>query len=126
MGKKRKSSIIQDDVYNSPSEKSPYWDDYSRGRGARGEPEDPRANPDVLPAQENQGPSTPQLIFGEAVSRLAGRQREVYLLMMREGRSLSDAAKILSIEKTTAQKYVDRAVQFIEGYCKQAIKAGRI
>jgi DNA-directed RNA polymerase specialized sigma24 family protein len=92
--------------------------------------EDARANSDSLREDEamyaNGGPSTPRLLFGEAVEHLQGRQKEVYLLTMREGKSLAEAAEILNIEKGTAQKYRERAIKFIESYCKIAIQKGRI
>lgn len=126
MAKKRKGDIVNDERYKVVSERSPYWDDFSRGRGARGEQEHPLANPDVLPEQLCTAPSTPHLILGEAIEHLQGRQREVYLLTMRESKSLADTAEILGIEKSTAQKYKERAIEFITQYCKRAIKAGRI
>jgi DNA-directed RNA polymerase specialized sigma24 family protein len=84
------------------------------------------ANPDILPKMEIAAPSTPQLLMGEAVEHLQGRQREIYMLTMREDKSLAEAAEILNIEKGTAQKYKERAIKFIEGYCKAAIAKGRV
>ena len=84
------------------------------------------ANPDMLAETEIAAPSTPQLLMGEAVEHLQGRQREVYLLTMREDKSLAEAAEILGIEKGTAQRYKERAIKFIESYCKQAIAKGRV
>lgn len=113
----------------SRGEQSPYWD-HVRLKGESGESgdlrENPLANPDVLPETEIASPSTPQLIMGEAISHLQGRQKEVYLLTMRESKSLAEAAEILGIEKGSAQKYKERAVKFIEGYCREAIKKGRV
>lgn len=92
--------------------------------------EDVRANPDSLRDDEtmyaNEQPSTPQLLMGEAVMHLQGRQREVYLLTMREGKSLAEAAEVLGIEKGTAQKYRERAIKFISQFCKAAIERGRV
>jgi RNA polymerase sigma factor (sigma-70 family) len=84
------------------------------------------ANPDVLPETEIAAPSTPQLLMGEAIAHLQGRQREVYILTMREDKSLAEASEILGISKGTAQKYRERAIKFISQYCKNAILQGRI
>jgi len=92
--------------------------------------EDVLANPDSLQESEamyaNDQPSNPHFILGEAVEHLQGRQREVYLLTMREEKSLAEAAQVLGIAKGTAQKYQERAIKFIESYCKQAINRGRV
>jgi DNA-directed RNA polymerase specialized sigma24 family protein len=126
--KQQKDKVIQTrDAYQG--ERSPYWDDLNaRGRGENGDElrEHPQANPDVLPETEIAAPSTPQLLMGEAVMHLQGRQREVYLLTMREGKSLAEAAEVLGIEKGSAQKYKERAIKFIEGYCKEAMARGRV
>ena len=90
------------------------------------ETENVLANPDCLAERENDSPSSPQQIMGEAVSRLAGRQKEVYLLVMREDKSLAETADILNIAKGSVQVYLDRAIRFISGYCKQAIETGRV
>lgn len=71
-------------------------------------------------------PSNPQLLMGEAIQHLQGRQKQVYLLVMRDDRSLTEAAKVLGIGKSTAQSYLERAVAFIKGYCEQAIEGGRV
>jgi DNA-directed RNA polymerase specialized sigma24 family protein len=84
------------------------------------------ADPDILPEMKIASPSTPQLIMGEAIDHLQGRQREVYILTMREGKSLTETAAILSIQKGSAQKYKERAIKFIENWCKQAIVKGRV
>jgi len=119
--KKQKDSVEQRrDIYIG--ERSPYWDDVATHDGH----ENPLANPDVLPETEIAAPSTPQLLMGEAVEHLQGRQREVYLLTMREGKSLAEAAEILGISKGTAQRYKERAIRFIESYCRQAIAKGRV
>ena len=92
--------------------------------------EDVRANPDSLREDEgiyaNDQPSTPHLLMGEAIGHLQGRQKEVYLLTMREGKSLAEAAEVLGIAKGTAQKFRERAIKFIEQYCKAAIAGGRV
>lgn len=83
------------------------------------------ANPDQLPEQSS-GPSSPQRLMGEAITHLQGRQKEVYLLVMREDKSLGEAAEILQISKGTVQTYLDRAIAFITQYCKQAVEQGRV
>lgn len=107
-----------------------YWG-WMEGHGKRAKfgfssAEQPQANPDVLPEAEAVGPSTPQLLMGEAIQHLQGRQKEVYLLTMREGRSLAEAAKVLEISKGTAQRYRERAIKFISGYCREAMERGRV
>lgn len=71
-------------------------------------------------------PSSPQLLMGEAILHLQGRQKEVYLLVMREDKSMAEAAEILNIGKSTVQTYLDRAISFISDYCKAAIEQGRM
>jgi len=92
--------------------------------------EDLRANPDSLREDEalyaNDHPSTPQYLMGEAVQHLQGRQRECYILTMREGKSFSEAAEILGIGKGRVQQYRTRAIKFISAYCEAAIKGGRV
>lgn len=83
------------------------------------------ANPDCL-ADQPARPSSPQLVMGEAVAHLQGRQKEAYLLVMREDRSFSEAAEILNVSKSTVQTHLDRAIAFITAYCKQAMEGGRI
>jgi DNA-directed RNA polymerase specialized sigma24 family protein len=117
-----------------PGEHSPYWDyvrtheSIASSHGPNGVDmnERPEANPDVLPETEVAAPSTPQLLMGEAVQHLQGRQREVYLLTMREGKSLAEAAEVLGIEKGSAQKYKERAIKFISAWCKNAMAKGRV
>lgn len=89
------------------------------------EGEDMLANPDCL-VERNTSPSTPQLLMGEAILHLQGRQREVYLLVMREDKSMAEAAEILNISKGTVQTYLDRAIAFIVGYCHEAMQKGRV
>ena len=124
--KTQKTKVIKSKKDSSHSGYSAYWDDFNRRRGVEGGQELPQANPDMLPETEIAAPSTPQLLMGEAVEHLQGRQREVYLLTMREGKSLAEVAEILRISKGTAQKFKERAIKFIESYCKQAIAKGRV
>jgi DNA-directed RNA polymerase specialized sigma24 family protein len=92
--------------------------------------EDVRANPDSLREDEsiygNEQPSTPHFLMGEAVEHLQGRQKEVYLLTMRENKSLAETAEVLGIAKGSAQKYQERAIKFIQQYCQAAIVKGRV
>lgn len=71
-------------------------------------------------------PSSPQQLMGEAIEHLQGRQREVYILTMREDKSLSEAGEILAISKDSVRTYLDRAIAFISAYCQQGIDQGRI
>lgn len=75
---------------------------------------------------QSTAPSCAQFVMGEAIEHLQGRQCEVYLLVMREDKSLAEAGEILGITKATAQVYLGRAIKFIEAYCRQAIKGGRV
>jgi|SRR5579872_3308239 len=111
------------------SESSPYWDDVRQhGRTGNNEEwdEHPQANPDVLPETDIAAPSTPQLLMGEAIEHLQGRQKEVYFLIMRENKSESEVAEILDIPRGNVSKYKKRAVKFISQYCKAAIAKGRV
>ena len=90
-----------------------------------GRREDRMANPDVLPKQKS-GPSTPQLLMGEAIQHLQGRQKEVYIAIMRDEKSTADVGKMLQISKSTVRTYLDRAIDFISAYCKQAIDKERV
>lgn len=71
-------------------------------------------------------PTTPQRIMGEAIQHLQGRQKEVYMLVVRDDRSWADAGKVLGISKGSVQIYLNRAVRFITAYCKQAMDKGRV
>lgn len=127
--KLQKTRVVESDKDSSHGEHSPYWDDFNRRRGDDNDEkarEHPQANPDVLPETEIAAPSTPQLLMGEAVEHLQGRQKEVYLLLMREGKSETEAAEILGIDRRIVHIYKDRAVKFITKYCKQAMAKGRV
>lgn len=111
---------------SSHTENSSYWE-HIRARGKSAEvQEHPQANPDVLPETEIATPSTPQLLMGEAIEHLQGRQKEVYMLVMRESKSLSEVAEILGISKGAADTYKRRAIKFISQYCKNAMAKGRV
>jgi len=124
----QKTRVIQSNKDSSNGGLSPYWDDARKhGYYVDGElQERPQANPDVLPETNNAAPSTPQLVMGEAVEHLQGQQKAVYLLTMRDDKSLAEAAQCLGIKKGSAQKYKERAIKFIESYCKQAMARGRV
>jgi len=124
--KAQKIKEIESHKDASRGEQSPYWDYMAARASEQNSFESAQANPDVLAETEIAAPSTPQLLMGEAIRRLAGRQKECYLLVMREDKSLAEAAQILGIAKGSAQVYVGRAVKFISAYCKQAIDGGRI
>lgn len=128
--KLQKIRVIQVQKDSSHTEQSSYWDDVNNNKGDHSnggtQREHSLANPDTLPHIETVAPSTPQLLMGEAVEHLQGRQKEIYLLVMREGRSLAEAAEVLGIEKGTAQKYKERAIKFIASYCQEAMSKGRV
>lgn len=130
----QKTKIVQSRKDASHGESSPYWDhvrtheSISSSHGPNGVDinERPEANPDVLPETEIAAPSTPQLIMGEAIEHLQGRQKEVYFLLMRESKTYEEVSEILNITRGAAQTYEKRAIKFIEAYCKQAIAKGRV
>ena len=122
----QKIKQIESHKDSSRGEHSPYWDYMAARTSEQNSFENELANPDVLPETEIAAPSTPQLLMGEAIAHLQGRQREVYILTMREDKSLAEASEILGISKGTAQKYRERAIKFISQYCKNAILQGRI
>lgn len=82
---------------------------------------DDYVNPDTI-LNRIRPVSEEELIVADAVEHLQGRQKEVYLLTMRLGLSLSKTASELNIKKATAQVYKARAISFVTAYCKQAIK----
>jgi len=122
----QKIKVIQFRKDSSHTEQSSYWDSVNSGGRSADTREHPQANPDVLPETGTAAPSTPQLIMGEAVDHLQGRQREIYMLIMRDNKSLAEAAEVLGIEKGSAQKYKERAIKFIGNWCKQAMAKGRV
>lgn len=125
----QKTRVIKLRKDSSRTEQSSYWDDVHIGKWGLDEDgcrEHPCANPDVLPETETAAPSTPQFLMGEAVEHLQGRQRECYILTMREGKSFSEAAKILGIGKGRVQQYRERAIKFIMRWCEQQIAKGRV
>lgn len=119
----QKTKVRNSDTDYSHGERSPYWDDVNNQEDGR---EHVLANPDSLPGIEIAAPSTPQLLLGEAIEHLQGRQKECYLLTMREGKSLSETGEILGISKDSARTHKDRAIKFLTAYCKAAMKNGRV
>lgn len=124
--KLQKTKTIHSSTDFSRNEKSPYWDDFNRRRGGDEMQELPQANPDVLPETEIASPSTPQLLMGEAVSHLQGRQKEVYLLLMRESKTYEEVSEVLGIARGAVQTYEKRAIKFITNYCREAISRERV
>lgn len=122
----QKIRVVKSSRDASRGEQSPYWDDANRRGYGEDTKEHPQANPDMFPETEIAGPSTPQLIMGEAIQHLQGRQKEVYLLTMRESKSLAEVAEVLGIAKGSVQVYADRAAKFITAYCRAAINKGRV
>jgi DNA-directed RNA polymerase specialized sigma24 family protein len=122
----QKIRVVESGKDSSKGEHSPYWDDVNRRGYGEDAKEHAQANPDVLPEMEIAAPSTPQLLMGEAVEHLQGRQKECYLLTMREGKSFSEAAEILGIGKGRVQQYRERAIKFLTQYCKAAMAKGRV
>jgi RNA polymerase sigma factor (sigma-70 family) len=128
--KRQKIKVLETKKDSSETEQSAYWDDVSAnnrsdlsGMQLR---EHPCANPDILPETEIATPSTPQLLMGEAIEHLQGRQRECYFLTMREGKSFSETAEILGIGKGRVQQYRERAIKFITKWCEQQMAKGRV
>lgn len=76
--------------------------------------------------QQDNSPSTPQLLMGEAILHLQGRQKEVYLSVMRDDLSLSETGELLGIGKSTVQVHLDRAIAFITQYCEAAMQKERV
>lgn len=120
--------VNQDDsVRPGNTDAYPKWLETNAPRDEEGNPiECAQANPDVLPEGTSYfgdpAPTRPQLLMGEAVEHLQGRQKEIYLLCMRQGYSIADAAKELGISKGTAQTYRERAINFIHQYCARNAK----
>ena len=112
--KRQKIKVLEVSKDSSHTEQSSYWDDANkRGSNEGRVQEHVLSNPDIL--QENEAvPSTPQLLMGEAVEHLQGRQRECYLLTMRAGKSFAEVAEILGIGKGRVQQYRERAIKFIK------------
>jgi RNA polymerase sigma factor (sigma-70 family) len=123
----QKTKVVQSHKDASLGEYSPYWTDAAnRLTDSAGFTEHPQGNPDILPETKISAPSTPQLIMGEAIEHLQGRQKEVYMLLMRDSKTYAEAAEILGITRGAVQTYEKRAISFIEAWCKNAIGKGRV
>ena len=79
------------------------------------------ANPDSLPERDI-APTEAQILMGEAIEHLQGRQKEVYLMTYRMNKSQSEMAEILGITRSAVQIYHNRAVKFITAYCQGVLK----
>lgn len=122
---KRGNKFVQrQHVREKPGSVNSYEEYVARGKQRAGEPlEDIRANPDTL-AEGEQLWGSPGLtrikeIMGEAIQHLQGRQRAVYELTMRDGKSLAEVAEIFGISKGAVQDYRERAIKFITAYCRR-------
>lgn len=86
-----------------------------------------RANPDQLEeGQQLWGRteiSRPQALMAAAINHLQGRQKDVYLLTMRDRKTSRAIAAQLGISQTAVLAYKERAIAFITAYCRNA---GRI
>lgn len=63
-----------------------------------------------------------QALMGDAVEHLQGRQRDVYILTMRQGYSNQEAADILRISRNTVKEYRERAIKFVTAFCQNGLK----
>lgn len=101
---------------------------YERHQNTEYEPT--RANPDSLLESDglyaNAQRTKPQELMGEAIEHLQGRQKQVYLLTVRQGLSFTEAAKKLHISKSAVEIYRNRAAKFITQYCESAIQRGEL
>lgn len=70
--------------------------------------------------------ATPHRIMGEAIERLRGYHKEVYLLVVRDQKTLEDTALVLEMDEIQAQKTLDEAIESVRKYCKQAMVKGRV
>lgn len=70
--------------------------------------------------------ATPRRIMGEAIEKLKGCYKEVYLLVVRDEKSLEETALVLEMDECCAQKALDEAIESVRKYCKQAIAKGRL
>lgn len=119
MGKKKRGVVEQQEI-NERGGSSNSYERYSAENG-----ESVLGNPDLLPEQSH-SPSNPQMIMGEAVEHLQGRQKEVYLMIMRDEKTQEETAEALDLSRASVRTYFDRAIAFISAYCKSAIDGGRV
>ncbi len=64
--------------------------------------------------------------MGEAIDHLQGRQKEVYLSIMRDDKTQEETAEALDISRAAVRTYYDRAIAFISQYCRRAMDEGRV
>lgn len=70
--------------------------------------------------------ATPHRIMGEAIEKLRGCHKEVYLLVVRDDKLLEEAALVLEMNEVQAQKVLNEAIESVRKYCKQAMVKGRL
>lgn len=118
--KKNKRNPVEVQELDEIGGKTNSYERYAEDKG-----ENVLGNPDILP-EISEGPSSPQLLMGEAIEHLQGRQREVYIAIMRDGKTQEETGEMLGISRAAVRTYLDRAISFISGYCKKAMENGRI
>lgn len=64
--------------------------------------------------------------MGEAVDKLQGYHKEVYLLIVRDGKTPQDVAAIGELNEEQVVKLRDEAIELVSEYCKQAMAKGRL
>lgn len=64
--------------------------------------------------------------MGEAIEKLRGHHKEVYLLVVRDEKTLEDAALVLEMNEVQTQRVLDEAIESVRKYCKQAMLKGRL
>lgn len=72
------------------------------------------------------GYATPHRIMGEAVAKLKGYHKEVYLLVIRDGKTPREIADVGEMDEVQVLKLLDEAIEFVSVYCKAAMAKGRI
>jgi len=82
-----------------------------------------RANPDQYLADteglySNYQPTRLAFVMGEAVDRLQGTQRDIYIKTMRQGMSIAEAGRTLGLSKGACQYHRDRAIAYVTGQCR--------
>lgn len=127
---KRSKKIVERQLLKEiPGNTDSYEKYVLRGPKEDGEPrEDVRANPDQREEGTqlwgNSGMTRAQALMGEAINHLQGRQKAVYELTMRDGKSLAEVAEIFGVSKSAVQGYRERAIKFITAYCRAVIAKG--
>lgn len=78
--------------------------------------ESQQANPDSMPERRvssKERPTKQELILKQAESQLTGRKRQVYKHYMKGDMSIAEIALSLKIKKSTAQSYLDEALDSV-------------